>query len=185
MRQLLKPLHLACKHDDEHPNFSLIAIRKNTATASNGNLLVKLDLTKTSSLSAEDLETLEGKFIHMNTWKEIFKADELEFEPKAIHCHKNGIKKTFYYDTVAVQKEFFQDDIVQEVMDLGQERKGVICHSAAQIENVHHIFQEDNLNMSFSAKNRGTVIWADGDKGMFAILKPEEQVELNRYLFKD
>lgn len=183
MRQLFKPLHLACGNNEENPSTMLIGIKKNIATASNGNLLVKLDLTKTTAVSADDLQILNGKYIHKDTWKEIHKCDELEFEEKAIHCYKNGVKRTFYYEKANM--ELWDNDSVVTVKEEGEEKKRVICHSASQLEIVHHVFQEDSLNMSFSPKRHGTVIWPTTDSGMFAILKPEEQMELNRYIFLD
>ncbi len=183
MEQKLKPLHLACSNNAENPSTALIGIRKNTATASNGQLLVKLDLSLTSKLNDIERKTLDGKYIHMDTWKEIFKCDDLEIEKEAIHCYVGNIKKTFYYETP--NKQLWDNDTVHEIKDMGQDRKGIVCHSASQMEIIHKIFQEDHLNMSFSKKNRGTVIFPASESGMFAILKLEDQVEPNRYLFLD
>ena len=183
MQQKLLPLHLACGFDETNPNTMLIGIKKNIATASNGTLLVKLDLTQTSHLGTEDLALLDGKFIHRETWKDIHKCDELTINEKSIDCEKNGIKKTFYYEKS--NGEFWENDVVQEVKDMGEEKKRIICYSPSQIDTIHKIFQVDMLNFSFSAKNRGTVIFPSSDSGMFAILMPLEQTELNRYLFLD
>lgn len=183
MRQIFKPLHLACGNNEEDPSTMLIGIKSNNATASNGKLMVKLDLTKTSSLTQEDIELLNGKYIHKETWKSIHKCDDLEITDKAIHCHANGVKKTFYYEKP--NAELWENDTVITVKEEGDANKRVICHSAAQIDIITKIFQDDCLNMSFSPKRHGTVIWTTKDSGMFAILKPEEQLELNRYLFMD
>lgn len=182
-RQILKPLHLAAGSDEENPSTMLIGIRKNTATASNGNLMVKLDLTKTASLSSEDLEILDGKYIHKNTWKEIHKVDELEITEKAIHCHVNGVKKTFYYEKE--QSELWDNDVAQKTKEGGDANHRMICLSASQIQTIHSIFQQDSLHFSFSPKKGGVVIWPTNDSGMFAILAPEETMEMNRYIFLD
>ncbi len=184
MRQFLKPLHLACGNDDANPSTMLIGVKGNHATAANGVLMVKLDLTKTSSLRQEDIEMLDGKYIHKETWKSIHKCDELTIEKNAIHCHANGAKKTFYFEKA--NTELWDNDVVVTVKEEGQEAKRTICHSAAQMDIISKVFQEDRLNQSFSPKRVGTVVYPDApESGMFAILKPEEQLELNRYLFTD
>ena len=137
--QRLKPLHLACSNDSENPSTSLIGIRKGTATASNGQLLVKLDLALTSKLNETVIKTLDGKYIHMDTWKEIFKCDDLEIEKEAIHCYVGNIKKTFYYEMA--NEQLWDNDCVAEVKEMGQEKKGIVCHSASQIDIIHKIFQ--------------------------------------------
>ncbi len=180
---IVKPLHLACGNDEENPSTMLIGIKKTTATASNGNLMVKLDLSLTSSLSKEDLDILDGKYIHKQAWKEFHKADEVEFEKTMIHCHKDGVKKTFYYSKPNL--ELWINDTAQVTKEAGDANHRIICLSSSQIDIIRNIFQEDALNFSFSPKRGGTVIWPTVDSGMYAILKPEEQMEMNRYIFLD
>ena len=97
MEQQLKPIHLICTEDEMRPNMALIQIKNNVAYATNGHVLVKIDLQATSNLQKETLDIINGKYIHKEVWKEIWKCDVLEFEEDKIVCHKDGIKKIFEY----------------------------------------------------------------------------------------
>jgi hypothetical protein len=60
MEQLLKPIHLACSDDELRPNFQLIQIIGGIATATNGHILVSVDLKQQDALTPE-LPTVEPK----------------------------------------------------------------------------------------------------------------------------
>ena len=122
MTMILKPLHLACIKDETRPNMRLIEIQNNIATATNGTILVKIDLTLTSSIEPEVLKFLNGKFIDMETWKEIHKCDTLEIYDEQIDCYKAGIKKTFYYSQ-ATGSFFNTNSIVEDVKTAGEDMR--------------------------------------------------------------
>lgn len=178
------PLHLACSDDELRFNLMLIRIKNNIATATNGLILVKMDLSKTTKLDIETLKMLDGKNIHKEVWKEIHKATWVQFFDDQIDCHKNGIKKTFYYS--AADGELWDDKtIVLDVKEAGEEPKRIMTYNANLIKIIAQIFQEPQLTFSFSKNNKGTIVFPYEDSGMFAILMPIYQtgVSLNRYMF--
>lgn len=80
MEQKLKPLHLACANDDLRPNMFLIEIKNGIASATNGSIVIKTELSQTSLLTPEEIEILNDKYIHKEVWKEIYKCEFLEFD---------------------------------------------------------------------------------------------------------
>jgi len=181
MEQKLKPIHLACGDDEMRPNMLLVKIDDNVAMATNGHMLVKINLLENSQLSPEDLQILNGKCIHKEIWKEIHKCDVLEIQEQQIDCFKNGVKKTFYYSEP--NGEFFNiNSIVDEVRKAGEEKKRLMSYNACFIQILHKIFQTETLNFSFSQGERGTVVFPS-ETGMFAILMPVYTEGINRYIF--
>lgn len=182
MDQFLKPLHLACGDDDLRPNIRLIEIKNNIASATEGHILVKLDLTQTSMLQPEQLKTLDGKYIDKEVWKEIYKCDLLEFDDAHIICHKNSIKKMFEYATP--NGEFFNiNKIIEQAADDGVEAKTLISYNSKFINILQKIFQNESLTFSFSKGNQGTFVYPYEHSGMFAILMPQASENTNRYYF--
>jgi len=181
MEQKLFPIHLACGDDEMRPNLLLVKIDNNIAMATNGHLLVKINLLETSLLTTEDLKILNGKCIHKEIWKEIHKCDVLEINDKQIDCFKNGVKKTFYF--AEPNGEFFNiNSIVEEIKSAGEEAKRLMTYNPKMIEILHKIFQCETLHFSFSPGNKGTVVFP-ATEGMFAILMPMESMTVNRYIF--
>lgn len=172
MEQKLKPLHLACSTDELRPNMSLIQIKNNHATATDGHICVRVDLSETSTLDPESIKLLNGKFIHREVWKEIHKCDSVEFDDNGIYCHKNGIKKTFEY-AVANGSFFDIDNVIEDLKRNGDEAKTNVCYNPSLITIIGKIFQESQLEFSFSKGNLGTIVFPYNESGMFAVLMPK------------
>ena len=171
MEQLLKPIHLACAEDEMRPNFSLIQIIGGIATATNGHILVRIDLRQQDALTPELLDILEGKYIHKEVWKEIYKCDKLELDDDGIYCHKKGIVKTFDYSTP--NGEFFDhDSVVKDIKKSAEEAKKQMCLNPKLIGTLQKIFQSEQLTFSFSQGNKGILVYPHYDCGMFAVLMP-------------
>jgi len=112
MEQILKPLHLACVNDDMRPNLALIQIKNGIAQATNGSIIVRLNLLECGYFSKEILSILEGKYIHMEAWKEAHKCDDLQVDEFGLHITKKGICKNIEFSTAI--GEFFN---IQSVID--------------------------------------------------------------------
>lgn len=180
--KFLKPLHLACMDDDMRPNFRLIEIKHGIAQATNGHFVVKLELNKTSLLEQEQIDMLNGRYIHMEVWKEIHKCEMIEFTEETISCWKNGIKKTFEY--AEPQGEFFNiETVIREVKELGEVETRMISYTPAYITTLAKIFDEGSMIFSFSGANKGTIVFPSEDSGMFALLMPKMIDATNRYMF--
>lgn len=179
MEQVLPPMHLVCDNDELRPNAALIQIKNGCATATNAQIIVRVDL-KINSVYIEQFPCLEGKYIHMEVWKDIHKCESLEFAEDGITCHKNGIVK--YFDYAIPNGEFFNiQSIIDQVKKDGEEEKRLITYSPKLISIIHKIFNSHTLHFSFTKGNNGTVVFPDETSGMMAILMPAFAEGVNRY----
>lgn len=182
MEQFFRPLHLACVNDETRVNLSLIEIKNGIATATNAHILVKMELLKTSIVEPDQLKVLEGKFIHMEVWKEIHKCDSLLFHEEYIECHKNGIKKIFEYSES--QGTFFNtNQIVIDIKEAGEIDARIITYNPHYINTIYKIFGGNALHFSFTGSNKGTIVFPEEYSGMMAVLMPIDSQVKNRYIF--
>ena len=182
MEQKFPPLHLASNDDEMRPNMALIEIKNNHATATNGHMIVRVDLTEHSKLTPETLAILNGKFIHKEVWKEIWKCDQVDFDDIGIYCFKNGIKKTFEY-SVSHGQFFNIDSIIIELKVNGNEEKPSICYNPKFIAIIGKIFNGEQMQFSFTKGNLGTLLFPFEGAGMFAVLMPMYIEKNERYFF--
>lgn len=184
MKTHLPPIHLACQDDEMRPNFRFIEIKKGIAHATNGNFLVKMELEKVSDLTNEQIELLNGKYIHMEAWKEIHKADIIEFTEDGFSCWNKGIKKVYEYGE-PVGEFFTIDSVIVGIKSKGEVEVGRIAYNPKMIATIAKIFESNTLFFSFSGPSSGTVVYPSYDCGMFAILMPcmLDAESSSRYLF--
>ena len=95
----LPKLHLACSDDDIRPALEFISIIDNVGYATEGHLVIAINLKYCSGMTEDVLEKLNGKFVHRNTWKKIIDAVELTIENDEIVYVDGSIKAKFLYET--------------------------------------------------------------------------------------
>jgi hypothetical protein len=185
MEQFLPPIHLACYEDEMRRNLALVEVRNSVACASNGIILVKIDLIETAPLlSEQDRENMEGKYIHMKAWAEIHKADTLLFHDTHIEFSGNGIKKTYYYENP--QGQFFNTDtIVEDIREAGVEAKEMLCFNTKQIAILSKIFKHEVIHFSPSPGFKGVIAFPFESSGMFAVIMPISTEGVSRYYFRN
>lgn len=184
MIQYLKPLHLVCINDDFRPNCRLIEIKNGIAQATNGHMLIKIQLADNSELTPEDIATLNGKYIDMEVWKEAFKCEKLEITEEVIIVHKNGIRKMFDYSDS--QGTFFNlDSVIETIKSKHSEGKEFIRLNARSISTIQKVFGESEIIFAFSEGDSGVLMYTRNDCGMFALLMPvmDDYLAANRYFF--
>jgi hypothetical protein len=182
MKTLLHPIHLICIEDESRPNMALISIKNGIVSATNGSVLVKLDYNQLNNIQPEQLEILNGKFIHHEAWKEIHKADIIDFFEDSIDCQANGIKKTFYY-TDAVGEFFDLNLVVANTAIAGADKKEFVMYNCKFIDILSKIFDAKELIFSFSGGANGSFVYPQPQSGMFALLMPLVREGYTRYYF--
>lgn len=182
----LPPIHLACQESDSRTNLALIEIKNKIATATNGHILVKIDLSQVTALKDKPdmLKKMEGKFIHMNVWEEMSKCKLLTIEDDVITTHKDGINKMFEFSHS--QGEFFKtNSIIDEIEFAGEEPKRLVFLNTKLLGTLAKIFETSHLHVSFTkGENKGMLVFPYHGCGSFAVLMPlhEDKAE-NRYFF--
>lgn len=185
--KILRPLHMVCVNHVDTPNYSLIQIRRNNATAYNGSVMVKINLKEASGFSEDEIDILNGKFVHMEVWREMIDCEEFEILENQIIVHTDGIKKTLYYND-PVGDFFDMDDLLVDIKHAGEEKKRIMTYNTKHIALVQKVMGHDQLHFSFTKGGKGTIVFPHEDCGMFAVLAPIPNLEdapINRYLFID
>lgn len=178
----LPPLHLACMMDDMRPNMALIEIINGVASATNGHIIVKIDLNKHGHLTKEQIEFINGKHIHMETWKEMHKCDVLNIDGEGLHITNKGITKNI--DFSEPLGEFFKiQTVIDDVKLKGQNAVPCIGMNASFIEIIRKVFGTELLAFSFTGEGKGIVVIptkSDMDYA-WAMIMPIMLIEINRY----
>lgn len=170
MNQFLKPIHFVCEENQYQPNYALIEIENNFATCSNGCVLFRYQLMD-SALKPEQIAILNGKFIHMNAWKEIWKCDELDFDDEFIYCSKDSIKTRFEY--AQPQGTLFGfDSIITELP--GQTPTEMIGITSKIMTALIKAFDCTQLTLSFSGNDQKGIAVYSAEEGQtsYAVLMP-------------
>lgn len=180
--KLLKPIHLACIHDEKRPNMRLIQIKNNIATATNGSIVVKIDLQKTSKLTIDQLNFLNGKYIHMDVWAKILDSEVIDFDNDYVSTWKGGVHSMFAYNNPT--GEFYSiDTVLLSVKEAGEESKRILGYNPKFISIISKVFETQALFFSPSKGDLGTVCFPSEDCGMWAMLMPLVSTGVNRYMF--
>lgn len=179
----LYPVHLAClDSDDVSPNHKLVQIKNNIASATNGSVRVKCDLTLCSNLSPDMIRILNGKFLHRDVWALMSKCEVLYLDDSQIAITNNSV--TAIYEYSQSQGEFFDIDLdVQMIKEAGEVLTRMVCYNTKHISLLSKILQTDHLHFSFSKDGLGTIVFSHYDCGAFGIIAPEVTEEKNRYFF--
>ena len=86
-------LHQACANDGFRPAMEHIQFKNGYAYASDGHIAVKANLTAISALSPEDIEKLNGHYIHSSQWPLLLKYSNIEIGEGVINLiGENGVK---------------------------------------------------------------------------------------------
>ena len=93
-------MDLACATDDVRPIMNCIHFENGYAYASDGHILVKNLLLECTSIPEEQIEKLNGKNLHRESYKELLKYDAIEISDEGIEATKNGEKIFFYFSNI-------------------------------------------------------------------------------------
>lgn len=91
-KKIIPPIHLACADDENRIAQQYIKIEKGIAYATNAHILVLVNLHHHSDLADEVIEALDGKYVHMETWRKIMDAELIMLENNEI-IYMHGLTK--------------------------------------------------------------------------------------------
>lgn len=197
MIKYVKPLHTVCLRDEDRPNFSLIQVKDNIARATNGSVIVCMNLLQCSKLDPSQVEMLHGKYIHMDVWAKMAKCDEIEIDDETICIIIKGVKHRFEYNEPEDHQDdgkpewetrkkrwFDLDSIILNIKRNGEDNKRLVGIDSDNIKIVAKAFDLYHLYFSFSPRDLGMVVFPGEDMGMFAIIMPLDSGGVNRYMFE-
>lgn len=178
----LKPLHLACLLDEMRPGLALIGIENGNATAMNGDVLIRINLREQSQLQPETIDNLDGKFIHMEVWKDIHKAERIWVDDdNKINADVNGVIKVYSFSEPG---DLFPS-LNSTITDMKAAKEGAIKKFAVNQKSLNivaKVFGNNDLYIHFHTG--GNVIVHCNDEYMFAIVTKKDADGVNRIIFE-
>jgi hypothetical protein len=83
--------------DNLRPVLQYAYIDNGFVVCTNAHVLIKQSLRDFHEINSDEIENLNGKFLHRNLLIQISKYDVIEFKKDGIRCHKNGTTCIFEY----------------------------------------------------------------------------------------
>jgi hypothetical protein len=168
-KKMLPPIHLACSDDDLRPALQMVEIIDGIATATNSNIIARMNLAAYCKLDEESIMKLNGKLIHRDVWAELIDADIITVDGDNIHMDKGGIRATF--DIRTDLKFPDHHSIIDAVSKSIFDEKSFVCFSPKFIAIAAKLFPSENLICRFYENNDMMVFFPSGDaKGFMGIM---------------
>ena len=93
-------MHLACKvGDDTRKELGCIFFDYGYAYATDQHILVRNRISEISGLNDAEIESLNGKFLHADFYKDMLKYDNIMIAEDGIECTKGEDKVFFYFSS--------------------------------------------------------------------------------------
>lgn len=92
-------MHLACSNDKFRPERNCVYFSNGFAYATDGYILARNRISEISGLDEEEIEALNGKFLHAGFYKDMLKYDNIRIADDGIECSRGNDKAFFYFST--------------------------------------------------------------------------------------
>lgn len=175
MGKLLPPLDLATGKDEISPNIHYIEVKKGIATATNGQVIVQVNLRETSELTEEIIKALDGKLIHRDVWKAISDAETIEVDDNSIHYEKGGINADVSIDTVHKFPDY--QSIVKKIAGAKFEKRSFLAFNPKFVAIAHKIFKANLVLRFYEDQNMVVLFPANSNVGFMAVVPMELSAE--------
>lgn len=91
-------MDLACANDETRPVMNCVHFENGFAYASDGHILVRNKIEECALLNDSQIEMLNGKNLHRDSYKQLIKYDTIIVSEDGIEAKKNGQTAFFYFD---------------------------------------------------------------------------------------
>lgn len=168
-KKALPNIHLACAEDELRPALMHIEILDGIATATNGNIIARMNLKEYSTLPDETVLALSGKLVHRDVWEVIRDADLIEVHDDSIHYEKDGIKADFNIETSYKFPDY--SGILDAVANSEFDKKSFVSFNPEYIAICKKLFPAENLIMRFYKNHEMMLIFPSGEaKGFIGVM---------------
>lgn len=148
-------LHIACSDDDYRIVMNHIYFDNGYAVASNGYVIIKAYLKEISSFTDEEIEMLNGKFLHRDAFKELIKYNDVEVD-------KDGfLVKT---DLFSMKINFYSKDDIKYpnyekvISSLSKEKIDFIGISLNRLSLLTECINQDKVKLEFNGTENGIIV---------------------------
>jgi hypothetical protein len=167
----LPPIHLAASTDDLRPAMQHIMIKDGIAYASDAHILAIVSLSENSDLTQDQIEKLNGKVLHRDTWGQIYNGTIQDVTETGVVIKKNQFIAEYKFtnaadirfpDYINTAKRFTtaKDDPISEV-----------TYDPTLLNVVSKILETRTLNMRHKEKLATLAYGGDAIKRMVIIMR--------------
>lgn len=152
-KNFTKKLNLVCGADDLRPVLQYIAFENGCAICTNAHVLVKRSL-KLDGFTDEEIEQMNGKFVHKDTYKDLLRYDWVEVKDGAFHCTKGKLNAIVSFNSSEGLYPNWRAVIpVGETTEIGE-----IGIGAQNLKLIMSIASDANTRFKFYGANKAVLI---------------------------
>lgn len=153
-KKIIPPIHLACSDDDLRIAMQYIKIADGIAYATEGHMVVLVNLQHHSDLTEDVINALDGKYVHRDTWKKVMDATDISIVNDEI-VYTYGLTKAKFEIASDIN---FPDvmTVVKPALKANNANKHTVSFQPKFTEILNKIFNSGQLNFLF--KDNGPVL---------------------------
>jgi hypothetical protein len=173
-KKFLPPIHIACSDDEISHSLMHVEVLDGIATATNGHLIVRLNLAEHSSLDDMTIKRLSGKYIHRDIWHLLHDAENIYFnnEGDVITYIKGGIEAEIRIKSEVEIKFPNYQELIRKIANTRFEKKSFIAFNPEWVTVAKKIFNTQTLILRFYEQENMFTIFPGGDAKAFMGVMP-------------
>ncbi|MEX6691228.1 hypothetical protein QTN47_27210 [Danxiaibacter flavus] len=183
-RKYLPPVHLACGDDEMRPALMYVEILDGIATATNGYMICRLNLSEYSNLDETTLQQLSGMYIHRDAWNLICDAEIITLSDEydnTLTYVKGGVEANIQIKGDNEVKYPDYQSLINKIANSRFDKKSFIGFDPKWIEISKKIFQSKTIIIRFYEQESMFTIFPGNDSKAFIgimpmVLKEEDAV---------
>lgn len=167
----LPPIHLAASTDDLRPAMQHIMIKDGIAYASDAHILAIVSLSDNSDLTQDQIEKLNGKVLHRDTWGQIYNGMIQDVTETGVVVKKNQFIAEYKFTNAA--DICFPDYIgtARKYTTSEDDPTSEVTYDPTFLYLVSKILETKTLNMRHKEKFATLAYGADTTKRMVIIMR--------------
>lgn len=163
-------LHLACaKNDQYRPVMSYIYFENGFAIATNGHIMVALNIKECSTFTDDEIEELDGKFLHWAAYAELIKENAVKITDEGFLVDNVASQKTVHFmkfDKYLNYNSIFYDRKQGQLSEIGMD--------ISLISTLQKILPYKNVKFEFNSDEKSSILITDteGEYKSKAVIMP-------------
>ncbi len=149
-------MHLACSKDELRPAEQCIFFNNGFAYATDGHILVRNRISEISGLKEHEIETLSGKFLRADFYKDMLKYDTIMIAEDGIECSKGDDKVFFYFS--AFEKYPDAEKVLSDALNMQTTPMPQVSFNMKLMQRLNKaLYKSDQCTATFKGPNNPTV----------------------------
>lgn len=180
-KKIIPPIHLACTDDVNRIAQQYIKIEKGIAYATDGCIAVLVNLKHHSDLADDVVDALDGKYVHMDTWKKIADAELIMVENNEI-VYTYGLTKAKFETSEDIN---FPDikKVLKPILKSDKISTTNIAVRARYIEILNKIFGSGEVHLLFKQHSNAVLVYPCIGSYQYGLIMPIVETEAYEFEF--